>query len=83
MGTAIACTVDTCPSGSVCCASAGMGHLIGTQCQQGACGGGEHQLCNMTTPCPSGERCIMFGGGEGYCAVPRDGGPSPRDAAAD
>jgi hypothetical protein len=30
----------------------------------------------MTNPCPSGDRCINFGGGGiSICLTPRDGGP--------
>jgi hypothetical protein len=81
MGVRVACTADTCPSGSVCCATVSGLRPSSTQCQQSDCGSGERQLCSPTVPCPSGETCRTIGG-LSYCGGARfDGGmPPPRDA---
>jgi hypothetical protein len=80
MGVAVSCTADTCPAGSVCCASVSGFRPTSTQCQQGACGGSERQLCSPTVPCPSGETCRGLGGAVSFCGMPRpDGGFMPPD----
>jgi hypothetical protein len=79
MGVAVSCTADTCPSGSVCCATVNGLRATSTQCQQGECGSSDRQLCSPTVMCPSGETCRTLGGALSYCAPMRDGGVPMRD----
>jgi hypothetical protein len=70
-GIPVACTADSCGSGSICCGSlgaAGGGGGAGTSCQTGTCPQGQAQLCDPTAAQPCADptdHCRTLGGGGG------------------